>query len=81
MLVTLITSFFVAVNLENIGYKMFFNQFKLYLVDNKLRVFDEEVVETLREVERGDLETEVVHHVLPLQTKLLGSAALLDCLL
>ncbi len=50
-------------------------------MNNKLRVFDEEVIETLREVERGDLETEEVHHVLPLLTKLLGSSALLDCLL
>ena len=50
-------------------------------MNNKLRVFDEEVIETLREVERGDLETEKVQHVLPLLTKLLGSSALLDCLL
>ena len=50
-------------------------------MDHKLRVFDEEVIETLREVEGCDLETEIIQHVLPLLAKLLSPSALLDCLL
>ena len=29
-------------------------------MDHKFRVFDQEVIETLREVKSGDLETEVI---------------------
>ena len=50
-------------------------------MDHKLRVFDEKVIETLREVKCSDLETEVIQHVLPLLAQLLSSSALLDCLL
>ena len=52
-----------------------------YLMDHKLRVFDEEIIETLGEVEGCDLETEIIQHVLPLLAKLLGPSALLDGLL
>ena len=50
----------------------------VHLVHYELRVLDEEVVQPLRDVEPGDLETEVVHHVLPLLPQLLGPSALLD---
>ena len=41
-------------------------------------MLDEEVIEALREVEGGDLKTEVVQHVFPLLTKLLSSSSLLN---
>ena len=43
-------------------------------------MLDEEIIEALREVEGGDLETEVVQHVFPLLTELLGSSTLLNSL-
>ena len=43
-------------------------------------MLDEEIIESLREVEGCDLETEVVQHVFPLLTELLGSSTLLNSL-
>ena len=43
-------------------------------------MLDEEIIEALREVEGGDLKTEVVQHVFPLLTELLGSSTLLNSL-
>ena len=84
LLVSLLAGLFIAVDLEFIVDKYWLSVKRAhvsYLMDHKLRVFDEEVIETLREVECCDLETEVIQHVLPLLAQLLSSPAFLDCLL
>ena len=52
-----------------------------YLMNHKLRVLDEKVIETLREVGGGLLETHIIQHILPLLAQLLGYPAILCCLL
>ena len=43
-------------------------------------MLDEKIIKAFREVEGGDLKTEVVQHVFPLLTELLGSSTLLNSL-